>query len=163
MRKPFILALLCIFLFCGCESKGAAAAVNFRSLSFVAEITYMNENYTANCTVDAAGGLTAVLTYPDNLAGFTAVLTDDDCRIEYGGILVGNLDRFPQSAVISLIKRIIDTCDGTEVAVKKKNYTVRGSIDKYQYTLKVSPGGLPISLRIPDIGMAVEFKNVTCI
>ena len=155
--------MLCIFLFAGCKSKSATAAVNFRSVSFVAEITYMNENYTANCVVDDAGGLTAVLTYPDNLAGFTAVLTDDDCRIEYNGISIGNFERFPQSAVISLIKQIVDACNGAEATAKKKNFTVRGSIDEHQYTLKVSPGGLPISLSIPDIGMSVEFKNVTCI
>ena len=147
----------------GCSAKSTSSLI-INSVSFSADITCNDGHYVADCVIDGQKELSVLLTFPENLAGVNVLYGKDGCRILYKGMVIdGQGDRFPQTSVISVIKQIIDTVDGREFDAANGNGEVTGKLDGYDYSVTASPVGLPVSLRIPGIGLKIQFKNVSLV
>ena len=149
----------------GCSGKNNSKPVrlNLRSISFTADVTYYNENYSAECIIDAYGGFVAMLTKPDSLSGLTFEFTDT-CKLKFNGIEIDNAERFlPQNSSFSLVNDIINSSEQLPVVKDGKNYVIHGEINGQKYSFVIAPSGLPISLSMTSYGLNADFKNVSII
>ena len=165
MKTRVISALFLLFLILsGCKKDTGDIKLNLRSVSFTADITYYNENYTADCVVDKSGKFSAQITSPENLSGLTITYNADECDIVYNGIEIDNAEKFfPQNSAVGVISGILQNCQGENIISKKGNYELNGSFNGSDYTLIMAPTGLPISLEVGDFGMNVLFENIKII
>lgn len=158
---------LLVFLFviiCGCKSNSEPVSITMKSIAFVADITYYNDNYSCECEIDKDGNASILITAPENLKGISASFNGDTCSIKYNGLEINNADMLlPQNSAINIFKDVLKiSVDGGEVK-KNKNLVINGECNGNKYILTASPNGLPISLEIPEFGMIITFKNVTII
>ena len=69
----------------------------------------------------------------------------------------------PENSAISLLRIILANANDLTPVKNDKNYEIKGNYEGKEYTLIIAPTGLPISLKLPDFGFAVNFKNVSFI
>ena len=163
MKLKILLPVFIILLFSGCKSN-EEAVMNLRSISFTSDITYYNENYSADCIIDSDGNFTALLTQPQSIAGLLLEYVGGECKIKYNGIEIKNSgSMLPANCSVDVIYNILNDCENTLHSADNGNIEARGEYGGHKYLLSASPGGLPISLEIPDMGITVSFKNVSYI
>ena len=159
--RKFLVLVFVLLLLSGCKSK-QETAVNLRSISFCADITYYNENYNADCAIGNNGDFTAVITKPEALAGLSLEYSGDGCKLKYNGLEINNKQSFiPENCSLDILKNVLGDCENCILQNSNGNLRLDGKYGKYEYCLTVAPTGLPISLEIPDLGFKVAFKNVT--
>ena len=59
MKRAVISVLILIMFLCGCGSKNKTAVPVTKGVSFTADVTYYNECYTCDVSVDENGVMTA--------------------------------------------------------------------------------------------------------
>lgn len=162
--RVLIFLSLVIFLLCGCESKTTPVRVNLNSISFSADITYYNESYSCDCAITKTGDLTVNITSPENLKDLSFAFSAETCKIMYAGMSVSCDEHFlPEASAVRVMSDILKKYDASECEKNERNLVINGTVDRKKFTLSVSPTGLPIFLQTPDLGMTVNFKNVTLI
>ena len=162
--KALVAVFVLLSLLAGCKKTAQSHSTVLTSISFSADINYYNENYSADCVIDKDGILTAVVTKPENLSGLKFKFTGEKCEVNFGDLNVSDESVYmPQNSVISTMNKIFVECRNVTPKDSKQNFKIKGKCDGKKYTLTVSPSGLPISLDIPDLGLQVEFNNVSLI
>lgn len=164
--KIRVLAAVFVFavLFSGCKKAAQSHNTVLTSISFRANISYYNENYTADCVIDKDGNLSAVVTEPENLAGLKFSFIDEKCEVNFGDMSVSDESVYmPENSAVGTINKVFKECQNVTPKKSKHNFKLKGSCDGKKYTLDVSPAGLPISLDIPDLGLKVDFNNVSLV
>lgn len=163
MRKIIIPVLVLICILSGCTEKGTSSLI-LNSVSFSADIQYNGERYAADCVIDGQRELSVSINFPENLTGVNLLCGNGGCKILYNGMEISGQDGlFPQASAIGIIKQILDAADGREFNVSKGNGKVTGKQSGREYSVTASPGGLPISLEIPDMDFKMLFNNVSLI
>lgn len=159
--KTILVTLIFVFLL-GCNADtGNAVKPNLRSISFTADITYYNENYTADCTIDSNRDLKVVMTSPDSLKGLLLEYSGNKCKASYNGLVIDNAQSYlPETFLVKLLKDIIKTAENAQVVQDNKKIIMKGNYKGNNYYFSLAPTGLPIALDLPDYGMSVAFKNV---
>ena len=161
--KLSVIPLILVFLFSGCRSNNETA-INLRSISFSADITYYNENYSADCLIDGEGNFVALITQPESIYGLSVEYTNGNCKIKYNDIEVENSQSLlPVNCAFDVIYNILKDCENTIVEADDENLKLTGEYVGFKYHLTAAPTGLPISLTISDMGISVDFKNVSYI
>ncbi len=156
MKK--ISALILIFLLlCGCGG-GKEITPRLTGISFRAEMTYYNEEYSFLGEISGEGVLTCEMTAPDGLAEMVFTVDGGGILTEYKGLTYSPAEgSLPFAAVIeqfySCIKEIIN--DPEAVADQK------GVLKTEAYTLTVSPSGLPQRLTVRRDGFYINFYNIS--
>ncbi len=161
MKRAISLILLVLTL-TSCAGKEKIEP-KLSNVSFVAEISYYNENYSADCTIDNEGKLKAVIRVPETLEGFTLTVSDKGVEAEYLGIKYTPTDGNMPFA--SVIKQVYDRLNlvSTMGETKKedKEYIRSFGEGAEKTTLHLTEAGYPILLRLPDERFFIEFYNVT--
>ena len=132
-------------------------------ISFTAKISYYNETYSADCTIDSDNLLTAVIKIPETLEGFTLKVSNDGITAEYLGIKYTPTDsNMPFAGVLEqTYERLIEVQSGEKVKKEDKTYKITVGEGADKAVLSLTEGGLPILLELPDERFFVEFYNVT--
>lgn len=161
MKRALSLFLLVLTL-TSCSQKEKIEP-KLSNISFVAEISYYNENYSADCTISNEGVLTAVIKIPKTLEGFTLTVSNDGVEAEYLGIKYRPTDGNMPFA--SVIKQVYDRLNLVRVSgdTKKEDKEYIRSIGEgaEKTSLHLTEAGYPILLRLPDERFFIEFYNVT--
>lgn len=159
--KKFICVFLSLVLLCSCSSGTDVQVVN-RGLNFKAHIFYLSEEYVCSVSIDGDGTAT-FKTEEGILSGFIAVCQGEKVRLSYEG-KESELDNslFSGSVFVPIAEMFSyfnsNTCGIEE---EDNNYFVKGETSAGQFTLFVSPAGLPIRANIDDPDFSVDFYDVS--
>lgn len=163
MKKAFAVILILVLSLCACSEKEEIKPKT-KNISFVAKITYYNEKYSFQTSVDSKGNMRATVSEPEDFKSLAFEFKGDKVTAQYLGLTytpqTGNL------AVNHAAKIIYDAfCDAaqhSEITVKKgENCEIEGKLDGKEYILTFSPAGLPLSLELPKDGYKAEFNKLT--
>ena len=144
----------------GCGS-GETAAVSLRGISFTADITYLNENYTADCLIENNGDFKAVMLTPESINGLEFLVSNSKSKLIFRGIEITDARRFlPQNSSVLLMIEALQNNENAYSSGENGNTRINGEVGGHAYILICSPAGLPISLAVADYGMTVVFKNL---
>lgn len=163
MKKFLLLITILIPFFC-CSCKSREVIPTLRSISFGADISFYNELYSLEASINEDGIMEINVTSPDNLKGLKLTYTTDGVTAEYMGIsYTPKSENMPLCSVSGTLYEIIKNVDKTkESAVSDDgNCIIEGKLDNCSYTFIFSPAGLPLHLEVSSYNMTVEFKNVT--
>ena len=160
--KRILAVVLLIFSLSGCGGK-AAVEPKLTGVSFVAEISYYNEIYSCDCTIDSERELTAVIKVPETLEGFTLKVGKAGVTAEYLGIKYTPTDsNMPFASLLEQIyESLYKAADGGEVKREDKTYKLTVGEGAERAVLHLTEAGYPIKLELPDERFFIEFYNVS--
>lgn len=160
--KKICAVLILVVLLCSCSGKNAVEP-KLKGISFVAEISYYNEIYSCECTMSNEGSLSAKVTLPETLEGFTLKVDSNGVTAEYLGITYTPTDgNMPFFGIIEEFYQGL--CEAEKAGVAKKTddgYKITCGEGAEQKVLKITEAGLPITLLMPDERFYAEFYSVT--
>ena len=133
-------------------------------ISFKGELVYYNENYSCECSVSQDGVLTAKIIEPEILSGFVLTVTKDKITADYLGIYyTPTTNNMPFSGAIDSFYKALQECclEDKRATLSGEEYILKGDVGDLDYTLYLSPTGLPQKLLLPDERFSVNFYNVT--
>lgn len=159
--KTLLVSFLLVFLIACNADNSRVVKPNLQSISFTADITYYNENYTADCIIGSNGDLRVVMTSPDSLKDLSLEYSGNNCKVIYNELVIDNAESYlPETFPVKLLKDIIKSAEKAQVVQDDKKIIIKGNYKGNNYYLSLAPTGLPIALDLPDYGMSVAFKNV---
>lgn len=161
LKKFFALSLMFLGL-CGCSEKTTVEPM-LADISFVAEIKYDDNDFTADATI-SQDALNLVVTSPKEIKGFTLNISKNSTTAEFNGVKFDfDTNSLPYGAIAQVLCDVFDDIDTSNSAVVsgEENCVVDGRVNGYDYSFCFSPSGLPLSLQIDDIDLKINFKNVT--
>lgn len=163
MKIKLLVAVLVLFaVLSGCKKAAQPHGTVLTSISFSADIKYYNESYSADCVIDESGRFSAAVTKPENLSGLRFEFDGEKCEVNFGDLNLSDESVYmPQNSVVSTINKIFTQCRRATNGESRHNFRIKGKCDGKKYALTVSPSGLPISLEVPDLGLQVDFNNVS--
>lgn len=158
--KKLILVLLILLSLCSCTKNEVSPRL--KGISFTAELTYFNEEYVFDTTVQKDGTLTAYMKEPKELEELKLTVNTDGITADYKGLIYSaNEATMPFSRIMEdfylPLRRLMD--EGSMSA--DKDGKISGKVGESKYILTVSPTGLPQKLELPDEHITVKFYNVT--
>ena len=164
MKRFWALFIILVFL-CGCSAE-KEVKISASPMSFDCLIEGQDEKYTVNVkTSENTDTIEASVTSPENLRDLKYTLQNDVFSTEYKGIntTADIKEAAEENTVILLLKVIKDTIGKPTVAKKDGNYEYSGNLDGFDYTVSVSPSGLPLGITVSPLGVTVEIKNLTLV
>lgn len=164
MKKAIISVLIIVSFLCGCGKSTKTATPVTKGISFTADVTYYNENYTCDVDVNEEGIMTAEVTYPEELKGVSLTFDGENVTAEYLGLTYTlKTDTMPLGNVaLSIYKVFCDvTNNGLSAEYTEENCLIENTVDGEKYEFTFSPSGLPLELKIPSKEFKVVFNNVT--
>ena len=161
MKRVVCLILLVLTLASCKDSEKIEPKLN--DISFRAEISYYNEKYSADCTIDKENVLRAVIKIPETLEGFALTVSEKGITAEYLGIKYTPTDsNMPFAGVLEqTYDRLLEVTKSGTVKREDNTYKITVGEGADKAVLSITEGGLPILLEIPDERFFVEFYNVT--
>ncbi len=161
MLKKLLVLPLAFLLFCGCaKSKTATPVLN--NISFTAQINYGENEFVADTTV-IDNALNLVVIEPQEIRDLTLIATKNGVTAEFKGVSYAlDISSLPQGAVVQVLFNILnDISSGKTATCNEENCEITGKVDGYKYEFEFSPSGLPISLKVDEFDLDVNFKNIT--
>jgi len=152
LKKTLVLLFLFLFLFCGCAKSEEQKVTN--GISFLAEISIKEKEFTINGSVDKTGVLTAKVLSPETIKGLQIYADKEKAYFEFMGLKYeNNISKYPISNIVNLILSSLN--EDTSQTDKKT-----GNIKGYDYILLFDENGYPEKLQIEELDITVEFKDV---
>lgn len=163
MRKAMLSALLISVLLMGCNVKQKATVINLRGTSFIADVEYEGSDYSAFCVIDKNKNLNVKILKPNILNGVEILLDNSFGKISYEGLELDGINDFlPIKSFPGLLTQVIDCCDNSEFIYSKSHNRISGKlIGGENFVFYVSPGGLPISLKVDKPNLTVNFRKIS--
>ena len=164
MKRAVISVLMILMLLCGCSKNTKTSTPVTKGISFTADVTYYNENYTCDVDVNEEGIMSAKVTYPEELKGVSLRFDGETVTAEYLGLTYTlKTDTMPLGNVaLSIYKVFTDVTEkGLMAEQNEGNCIIENEVNGEKYEFTFSPSGLPLELKIPDKEFQVVFNNVT--
>lgn len=156
MKKIICLVLLLTTL-CSCGG-GREIKPQLTGISFTAEISYYNENYSLDGVISKNGEFVFEIKEPEELCDLRISLIDGQTRVDYKGLTYTPLEgTMPFAKVLSEFYSPMEEIIRDDSLLAKSDGIIKGE----GFTLTVSPTGLPLKLEIPDERFEVKFLNVS--
>lgn len=154
--KKIIIVFFCLFLLCSCSS-GKEIAPALKGISFKGVMTHYNEEYSFLAEIGKEGELKCEMTAPDTLKGMVIRGDREGTRVEYKGISYSPVQgSMPFSAIMErFYECLLDAMESDALADEK------GVLKTEDYTLTLSPSGLPQKLTIEKDGFYITFYNIS--
>ena len=165
MRKiSLILAIFCLFL-TSCRGIEKNAAPVTDNIKFNVDITYYNEKYRCEGSVNGEE-MTFEVKEPETLNGMKLNIKNSHTEISYKGLTYtpsgySLTTPYVCGKIYNAIKNI-----GSSNNIKdgeNGNYTISGKIDNSEYVFTFSPTGYPLSLKLPSDAFYAEFFDISVI
>ncbi|MEE0928999.1 MAG: hypothetical protein UIG59_07380 [Acutalibacteraceae bacterium] len=160
MKKYFfpLLLVICLML-TACSS--SAVKPQLCGISFRAEMTYYNENYSLEGELGRDKTLKATITSPEELKDLNFTITPSGTTVEYKGISYTPVEgSMPFSALMDKFYRaMLDASQEGLTANSDGILTLDAEGKKTEFTL--SPTGLPLEAQIENGNFLIKFYNVT--
>ena len=159
MKK--LLAIVIVFLLlCGCVQNAATTPV-LNNISFIAEISYGESEYSADVSI-RDDVLNLVVTAPKEIDGLSFKLDKNGIKANFKGIPF-DLDTvsLPKGAVYQVLICVLDDAKQKTAISGDGNCKITGDVDGNKYMLLLSPSGLPIELEIKELDFQMKFTDVT--
>ncbi len=162
-RKLFALSIVLVML-CGCAHKNNVTPV-LDNISFTAEIDYGDNEFTADVSV-TQDAINLVVTEPQEIKDLSLNITPNGITAEFKGVTytpdVGSL---PQGAIAQVLYEVFNDIRASQdtAICDEENCEISSQANGYKYEFTFSPSGLPISLKVDQLDLDIDFKNVTVI
>ncbi len=159
--KKIICALLSLILLCSCSFRENVQVVN-KGLSFKAHIFYSEQEYI--CSGEISEDMKLTFTVAEGiLSGFTAVYIGETVSLSYEGKECEQEYSLFARSLFTPIAEMFRFFESNEYSVEEDDnrYTSIGKTATGQFTLCVSPTGLPISAEFHSSDFSVEFYDVS--
>ena len=165
MRKISICVLMCVIMLAGFVGCGGEKEVKpvLKGISFVAKITYYNEQYECDTQIDNNGKMTICVNDPDDLKGLKLTFSSEKIIAEYLGLTyTPKIDKMPFGNITKMIYLTLENISKENLGAKSKesNCVIKGECQNREYEFEFSPSGLPLSLKIPNENFKIEFCDV---
>ncbi len=148
--------ILTLLLLCGCGG-GKNIVPQLTGISFTAQMTYYNEEYSFRGEISAEGQLTCLMTAPDSLSDMVFTVNEEKIVTEYKGITYSPVEgSMPFAAVIERFYACIKEIIKDEEALADKD----GRLKTDSCILTVSPTGFPQKLSVEKDGFFINFYNI---
>lgn len=152
MKRILVISACLLVLLCGCKKAKKENVTN--GISFLAEISIKEKEFTINGSVDKTGALTANVLSPETIKGLQIYADKEKAYLEFMGLKYeNNISKYPISNIVNLILSSLD--EDTSQTDKKT-----GNIKGYDYILLFDENGYPEKLQIEELDITVEFKDV---
>ena len=159
MKKLFAVLLI---LLCLCSCKGNEIKPKLSEISFTAKLTYFNELYVFDGEIKKDGTLIANIKEPSELKDLKLTVTEEVMTADYKGLVYeANEATMPFSKIISDFYSAINALGREEKLKTDKSGETTGKIGDTEYTLVLSPTGLPQSLELSVRHITVKFYNLS--
>lgn len=161
MKKLFALPLVFLIL-CGCTNKKTVTPI-LQNISFNAVVSYGDNDFSCNTKL-TEDSLTLVLNEPKEIKGLTLCFSKNGVVAEYHGIKyerdsLTQTDAAPSQFLYGIINDI--KSQNCSIQHTNENCFAEGKLQGNKYIFEFSPTGLPISLKIDELDLKIDFKNVT--
>lgn len=154
--------ILCLLLTACKKSSGVTPTA--RGIAFCGAVSYYNECYEGNVTVDADGNMTVEITSPPSLCGLVMSFSGDEATAEYCGLEYKyDISAMPEGSAYTLLYEILSAAASSQVLESSNEYITEGSLHGNAFRLTLGATGLPISAEVPSCGFSAEFKNISLI
>lgn len=162
MKRFAIICVVFLLFTVGCNKKEDTKPI-LNDIEFNIDITYYNEKYSAQGSIDAKNKLTLKLKEPLEIDGMEFTLDGTDTTINYKGLTYKPSSDALLSSAVGLFYRAMFSF-GTEKAdfeYSDKNYSVSAKCDDGEFLMNFSPSGLPLDIECLSAGFYVEFLDLT--
>ena len=159
MIKRIVSVLILIFLLSGCS--GGKIEPRLCGISFRAVMDYYNESYSFEGRISDEGVLTATMTEPQELKNLEFTLDSQGTIVNYKGLTFTPVEgSIPFCRMIDeFYSKISELINEQELTVNSDGAISRGKGAK-EFTLTLTPLGLPQTLKMPDERFIVKFYNI---
>ncbi len=158
MRK--IVSFLCVITFMSLCACGVREIVPIsKGIGVTAHISYYNENYNTDITIDNDGVFTMKINEPDVLSDISFIFAPDSVKAIYNGIeYVPNENNTQFFGVADKIYSVFKDIDSRLAREDDGIYTIEGEINGDEYEITFGKTGLPLTLELDD-NINVRFSN----
>lgn len=158
--KKFICAFLSLILLCSCSSGADVQVVN-RGLTFKAHIFYLSDKYVCSGEI-SRDGVSTFKVEEGKICGFTAVCNGEKAVLSYEGKKSEQEYSALEKSFFLPVALMFSYFDSNEYSVEEvdNSFFVKGETSLGEFTLFVSPAGLPISVQFISNGFSVDFYDV---
>ncbi len=150
MRKICVfICVVMLLLLIGCKEDYITPIT--KGIGFTAHISYYNEKYTANVTVDEKGLFTLAVTEPEILGGIQFIFDGNSAKAEIGGIeYVPDKNNTQFFGVADKFYWVFADIEGKNAVYSDGNYEIQGLTKGEEYEITFGKSGLPLSLEIDE-------------
>lgn len=159
--KKIICVFMSLMLLCSCSSKTELKVVN-KGISYKTHIFYYGQEYDCYIKTSLDGDMVFTVTN-GILAGFSVGFSDKGTTFSYMDKSTENPYPLMKNNLFSYLYEMNCYFDNAQYVVKEdnKSYNVTGKTGLGEFTLWVSPTGLPIGAQLDSSDFTVEFYDVT--
>lgn len=161
MKKIFAVSLIMLFL-CSCGFPKTDIEPVLENISFVAEVSYYNENYTFSGEADADGGILLEVVSPDEISGMQLIHKGDKVSISYKGLTYVANDKLPLAHTTEILYGVLSDLKTDNLGALKNggNLSAEGKIGSREYIADFSPSGILLKLKVPSLAFEAVFSDV---
>lgn len=154
------IAFIFVFL-CSCKGANERISPVLTGISFTARISYCDQSYTCSVTAEKNGVYEVRFDASETLEEQTVTFETSKVITEFAGLRHeqknGVLNDSPVGLTVSVLR---DAAASQRQAVfQNGEFLMKGKVSRMPYTVRFGASGLPISLKIPDRELYVEFQN----
>lgn len=163
LKKLFALSIVFLML-CGCGKKNNVTPV-LDNISFNAEIEYGGSEFIADVSIKQ-DALNLVVSEPQEIKDLTLNVTKNGITANFKGLTyAADINSLPQGAIAQILYVIINDVKvlQNKAICNEDNCEINSQANGYKYEFTFSPSGLPINLKVEQIDLDIDFKNVTLI
>lgn len=155
-----ILSFLCAVILVPLCACGASEIVPLsKGIGITAHISYYNESYNTDISIDDSGVFTMKINEPDVLSGISFVLSRDSVKAIYNGIeYTPNENNTQFFGVADKIYRVFKDIEGKTAKEDDGIYVLEGKIGDDDYEITFGKMGLPLTLELDD-NITVRFSD----
>lgn len=164
MRKIISVCLCLLFVIClsGCNNKSSGIKPLTKGITFTADITYYNECYTCDVSVDKNGATDISVLSPDLLKGLSFNFKGNTVTAKYLDLEYKyDTSALPESMACGELYKILKFSFDENAKVNSKNDSFYIASEGGKYKLFLGATGLPLSAENNSLGFSIIFKNVT--
>ena len=130
-------------------------------ISFTAKVNYDKQKYI--CDVELyEDSLNLIVNEPTEIKGLTLKNDKNGTKAEFMGVSFDVDTRsLPYGALVEVLLTTINDASNKTIDFDDSNGEIRGSVEGSNYLFEFAPSGLPLTLKIDDMNLYIEFSNVT--
>lgn len=166
-----LLALLFVFLFCGCKNvsgRGQNPPAIPQSYQADSNISFNGVSISSHIIQNNFENMTVEITSPKELKGFVFIKSSDEYCMNYKSMNYKiELSKFPKASFLSIITRVYESIvnsDGVKFTKKDKYWIYQGNTEFGKFIVTQNDEtGFVEKIEVPKAGLVAEFSNIKAI
>ena len=166
MKKIFSLLFFCILITVnavGCTKKSSDVTAVTTGLSFTAEISCHNTEFTCDAVISPSGDAQFTIVSPVEIRDMKFSFSGGGTVITFQGIEYKTEGDLTETDILSALYDIHKTADKNDVISQDDTFKINGTAACGDYTAELGESGLPLKIICDDKKLEVTIKNPSII